>query len=265
MTPEAFRDLYLAYLKNAAPDLPVEIGDELEFKVGSSSGASHAVFLGNAYQQYLGSPEKRDEILDLYIGSFLDVINQQKASIDRARIVPVIKDRGWLDEIRDSLENRDPDADKLPGYLMDPYNSELAIFYAEDHEKNIQYLTNEAIEGVGIERDSLRGLAVENLRRLIPGIEVKGGDGLYMITAGGDYEASLLLLDFLWSPDTMPVAGDFVVAIPSRDLLIVTGSENREAISRLREMMEQTGDHLSYRLTPVLFVRREGAFEVFEG
>ncbi len=265
LSAEEFRNLYLAYLKKTAPGLSVELVGDLEFRVKEGENASHSVFLDNAYQQYLGDPEKRDEIIETYIGSFLEVIGEREKEVDVNRIVPVIKDHGWLEDIQESLEARGGGEEPLPNYLRDSYNSELAIFYAEDSERNIRYLTEEAIEGLGIERESLRELAVENLRRLLVNIEVMGGDGVYMITAGGDYEASLLLVDSIWNPESMPVSGEFVAAIPSRGVLLVTGSGNRDAIENLREMVGETGGQLSYRLTPVLFVRRGGSFEVLEG
>lgn len=92
-----------------------------------------------------------------------------------------------------------------------------------------------------------------------------GGDGIYLISAGGDYEASLLLVSDLWDREQMPVEGDFIAAIPARDLLIVTGSENPEGIRRVREMASEGAAQFSYRLSPVLFVRKNGVFEVFEG
>ncbi|MCB1079848.1 MAG: DUF1444 family protein, partial [Verrucomicrobiae bacterium] len=265
LSPGDFTDLYLAYLKQAAPNASFERLGDLELKVRMEDGSSHSVFLDNAFNQYENDPQQRDEILETYISSFLEVTSHREAAIDPKRIVPVIKDRGWLEGIQETLRERGGESDDLPAYVCDPYNSELTIFYAEDSPKNIRYLTEEAFGKLGIDRESLPTLALENLLGLIGEIEVMGGDGLYMITAGGDYEASLLLVDQVWNPEAMPVDGDYIAAIPARDLLIVTGSENAEAIGRLREMAGESAASFSYPLTPVLFIRRNGVFEVFEG
>ena len=37
----------------------------------------------------------------------------------------------------------------------------------------------------------------------------------------------------------MDVQGDIVVAIPTRDLLLVTGSQNPEGINKMKEMARQ--------------------------
>ncbi len=265
LAPEAFRDLYLAYFRNRQPGVEIEVMGELEFKVKVASGAAHGVYLDNAYQQYLSDPGNRDEILELYITSFLEVLNQEEKPIDPDRIVPVIKDRGWIEEIQASLEERGGDAGEMPAYLCDRYNSELSVFFAEDSEKNIRYLTEDVFEEMDLPREELLTRAKRNLKELLNGVEVMGGDGIYMVKAGGDYEASLLLFDSLWNQEKMPVEGDYVVAIPARDLLIVTGTGHPEAIEKLREMASEGAAQFSYRLSPVLFVRQGTRFEVFEG
>ena len=56
------------------------------------------------------------------------------------------------------------------------------------------------------------------------------------MSAGGNYEASLLLIDDIWSSGQVKVNGDIVVAIPTRDVLLVTGSRNRSGLKRVREL-----------------------------
>jgi uncharacterized protein YtpQ (UPF0354 family) len=84
-----------------------------------------------------------------------------------------------------------------------------------------------------------------------------------MVTAGGTYEASLLLFDSIWSSDNFNVDGELVVAIPSRDLLLVTGSRDKEGLEQLRKLAVKTVEEASYRLTPELFVRKEGGWLPF--
>lgn len=265
LAPDAFTDLYIAYLRKTLPGIRIERCDALDLKVHMSDEATHSVFLENAYTQYLASPDKRDQVIETYIDSFVEVAHQSELRVDPDRIVPVIKDRAWLAGILESLRERSPDDRDIPAYVSDAYNSELTVFYAEDSPRNIRYLTEDAIEQLGIDRDQLLSHAIGNLMRLIDGYQVMGGEGIYLITAGGDYEASLLLVDEVWDRESMPVDGDFVVSIPARDLLIVTGSRNHEAIERLRLAAAESSGTLSYTLTPVLFIRKGGIFEVFEG
>jgi uncharacterized protein YtpQ (UPF0354 family) len=102
---------------------------------------------------------------------------------------------------------------------------------------------------------------VENLKRLLPKIEVHAGPLVSMVTAGGNYEASLLLFDELWSNGPIRVEGDFVVAVPARDVLLVTGSRNLAGIAKLRELAVKMVRESSYHLTDQLFVYRQGSFQ----
>ena len=183
--------------------------------------------------------------------------------MDRTRVVPVIKDRPWLEESRQALLSRG--AKEVPEHVYEDFSPDLIILYAEDSAKNIRYLAPKDLELAKIERQELRALACENLKRLLPKIERHGTNGLYMLTAGGDYEASLLLLDSIWSGGQMDVNGDVVVAIPSRDLLLVTGSQNPQGIEKVRQMVKEASTGGSYRRTQKLFVYRNGRFDEFMG
>jgi len=69
------------------------------------------------------------------------------------------------------------------------------------------------------------------------------------------------LFDELWSGGQIKVDGDDVVAVPSRDVLLVTGSRNLAGIAKLRELAAQIVRQSPYRLTDELFVYREGSFQ----
>jgi uncharacterized protein YtpQ (UPF0354 family) len=63
----------------------------------------------------------------------------------------------------------------------------------------------------------------------------------------------------------MDVKGDTVVAIPNRDLLLVTGSQNPHGIEKLKQMAKESATAGAYRLTQKLFVYRNGKFDEFKG
>jgi uncharacterized protein YtpQ (UPF0354 family) len=144
--------------------------------------------------------------------------------------------------------------------VWEEYNSELLIFYAEDTPKTIRYLSDSDLRSLGLSRKELRRLGIRNLLSMLPSIELHGEDGVFMMTAGGDYEASLILADSIWDSGQVKVDGDVVVAIPSRDLLLICGSRHAAAIAKVREMATKMASESPYRLTPTLFVRRKGTF-----
>lgn len=53
------------------------------------------------------------------------------------------------------------------------------------------------------------------------------------------------------------------LAVPTRDLLLVTGSKNAAGIAKLEELARDAVRESSYSLTSTLFVYRDGKFEPF--
>jgi uncharacterized protein YtpQ (UPF0354 family) len=112
----------------------------------------------------------------------------------------------------------------------------------------------------------LREQAVANLRGVLPQIERHGdGSTYYMLTAGGDYEASLLLLDDLWQQQEPIVKGDLVAAVPARDVLLFTGSGFNVGLRELQAAVERVSMNGSYLISKTLLVRRDNAWEEYTG
>jgi uncharacterized protein YtpQ (UPF0354 family) len=175
--------------------------------------------------------------------------------------VPIIKDRGWVEDAKAMSKSRGFDPEE--SQVTEDYNDELVIVYAEDTPRNVRYFTRKDLDKAGVERSKLRALAIANLRRVLPKIEAHQGPVYSMYTADGNYEASLLLFDDLWDGD-IKVDGDIVVAIPTRDVLLITGSKNEEGIARLREIVDQITAEGTYTISSNLFVYRKGVFRRFD-
>jgi len=246
-------------LRAALPGFTVEIVDRLQIHMKNDAGQESTAYLDNAYNQYLGDPDARQKIIDTMVAAFAESAAAETAPLNPENIVPIIKDRGWIAEIRKNVAKRsDKDADIQ---VFEDFNDELVIVYAEDTPTSMRYFGPDDLDKAGIKRDQLRALAVENLRRILPGIERHDGELYSMLTAGGNYESSLLLLDDIWTGENFKVEGDIVIAVPARDLLLVTGSKNAAGIAKLREIAEEAVSQGSYTLTDALFVYRNGKFQ----
>jgi uncharacterized protein YtpQ (UPF0354 family) len=60
------------------------------------------------------------------------------------------------------------------------------------------------------------------------------------------------------------IKGEVVVAVPTRDVLLVTGSEDTDKLTKMKQIVQEAFSKGSYRLTTRLFVYRNGLFDVFE-
>jgi uncharacterized protein YtpQ (UPF0354 family) len=259
LSPEDFTRVFVGRLLAMAPGHEVTVIEALHLKLRSAEGHETTAFLRNAYATYLQSPEEQEAIMTRHIGSYLDV-PQAGQPLDSSRIVPVVKDRGWMAEVRRSSEEAGtPGAAFLK--VLDELNEDLVVLYAEDSPTNIRYFSDDDLVESGIERSSLRALAVANLRRILPKVEVHRGPQVCMLTAGADYVSSLLLLEELWEPRKLGLEGEIVLAVPSRDVVLVTSSQSEEGVRQLRRMAQETARDSPYSVTEMLFVHRQGRFQ----
>jgi uncharacterized protein YtpQ (UPF0354 family) len=85
-----------------------------------------------------------------------------------------------------------------------------------------------------------------------------------MLTVGGNYEASLLLLEEIWEAQKQFVPGELVAAVPSREVLVFTGSESPEGIAAIRGSVERSFQAAGHLLSKTLLVWRNKAWHIFE-
>lgn len=261
----AFTETFAAALRKQTPAMQVVVKGELELRITNQAGKESTAYLNNSYSEYRSAPENLDAIIAKYSTAFLEAVPTfDQDNIDRTLITPVIKDRAWLAEIRESMRARAAKETDIPENVFEPLNHELIIVYAEDSPKNLRYLSPKDLKTAGLKPEELRKLAVENLKRLLPKVAAKGGKGVFMMEADGSYEASLLLFDSIWQEKKMAIEGDFVVAVPSRDVLLVTGSADKAGIKKVRELAAGIVAEAPYHLTADLFIYRSGQFVKFE-
>jgi uncharacterized protein YtpQ (UPF0354 family) len=261
LTRASFTERFAAALGKALHGASVAIAGDLHVVAKRPDGEDFQIYLDNAWTAASLNSAEVDDVITRYVTSAKENATTETLALDRDRIVPVVKDRAWLEEVHAALRERGQSGGIAD--VWEEYNPELVIAYAQDTASNIRYLTPDDLAELGLERSELRGVAVKNLLDLLPEVSIRGENGVFMVTAGGDYEASLILADTLWDGGQVKVAGDVVVAIPSRDLLLVCGSGDPSGIARVREMATKFAAEAPYRLTPDLFVRRNGRFERF--
>jgi uncharacterized protein YtpQ (UPF0354 family) len=258
VSPEEFTQQFIKKLRAAVPGATVTNPTPMEIHIRNAAGKEATAFLDNAFASSVANPSMTPELIRRHVATLLESLDQD-APIDRSRIVPVIKDRNWPAESRRSMIARG--AKDPPENIVEDLNAELVILYAEDRPTSIRYLTPQTLEESGFARKQLRALAVENLRTLVAEPKVNKGPLFSTISIGGDYEASLLLFDDLWTSPTIRVDGEIVVAVPSRELLMFTGSHNSAGIAAMRENAAKAWRESPYRLTDALFAYRNGRFQ----
>ena len=95
-----FTQAFVKAFRSAQPTLSIVVKGDLELLLKEPDGKETTAFLNNAYTQYRREPKEVDEVLRVYIASFLET-KTKPDMINRTRIVPIIKDRAWLTEFRE--------------------------------------------------------------------------------------------------------------------------------------------------------------------
>lgn len=260
MDSAAFTEHVANRVRAAVPGIEVTVVGDLELAIRTGDDGNNRAFLNNAYQMFLGeSPKYRDALVDRFVQSFAEAAKGLERSADA--IIPVIKDRAWLAETRESMRKMGTDAQE--DHVHEDLNDELVVVYAIDTPSNIAYLNPDELDKLGVKREDLRALAVRNLRGLLPGIDVQRGDKLSMVTADGNYEASLLLFADLWARESERMRGAPVTAVPARDLLLFADSADADAVAQLRQVAAQARAEATYGLTDRIFVLGESGWQPF--
>jgi hypothetical protein len=238
-------DIVVEALSSRLRDCRVEPSGPLEATITTRRRAVLTAQLGPLYSTLVGcEPEERLRELEPFLRSLvdatraLDVRGRQKR---RDRVVPLIKDDSFFEQIDPGFR---PATERLV--------ADLSIVYAFDRPRSLDIMTETERVALGVPASELRALAVRNLRRLVPEIRHHESGAGYVLLAGGNFEASLLLLDDLWIKLAPDVAGELIACAPARDMILYTGSATPGGIEELRELASRVITEGGYSLSATL-------------
>ncbi len=246
---QQFTKIYYDSLHKRFPKDTISIIDDktIEARVQGYVGR---IASDNAYNEYKASPDSIGKILTRYISSATETFESTN-DVTINNVVPIIKPFNYLDGV-DNMAGQMGAKDKIKP-VHEKYNDQLVIAYAVDTKNSIRYLTEEDVKTFSVNKDSLRPIAIRNLEGILTRIEKRGSDGLYIITAGGNYEASILLMSTIVSKENFPVDGDLVIAIPNRDILMITGSKNKDGIKKIKDFAKKSFETGNYQVSEYLY------------
>ncbi len=119
--------------------------------------------------------------------------------------------------------------------LRDLHNG-LLVAYLVDKGTSFDYLQNRHLIAAGIDEDRLHKTAIDNLYSLAERhLRIQPYGPVFALFMEGNFEASVLLLDSVWDISLAKhVKGEFVAAVPARDVLAFGDSSLPEAVAELR-------------------------------
>ena len=247
LSEAAFAERYVAALKAHHPAATVESEALLALTVTLDDDRTTAVYLDNAYRLYRSDPTALDDVIATYVASGLESFDARDDALTAANIMPVVKDSQWLADINATARARGAEAPVE--FYSEPLAKGLRVFYVIDTPNSIRYVDRNTIEASGIAYKDLRSAATANLRRLAADLQGAKADGLAFLRLDGNYDSSLLLLDEYWNTANFDLSGDIVVAIPARDFVVITATDEADGMARLPEIVDRYYAESPYRLT----------------
>ncbi|MDO4879905.1 MAG: hypothetical protein Q3983_01370 [Capnocytophaga sp.] len=266
--------------KNEEIEIISSKGFELEWVVKTRPNEIITSFLDNSYAEYMHrNEESRDEILDRYANYLMENIQpspksdapqvtpiieepkpieppiiqpiENESNIDKSLIFPLVRNIQFIDSLRKEFTD----------LLYEPINPELFIIYVIKGASKC--LENKDLASLQLNKNSLKNLAIENLVSQVE-VNLEGENSRFIISAGGRFEASFLIIPDVWTKENFPVKGNIVVGIPTENELLITGSEYVQEVEKLREYVKETYQNTDDPLSENLFEIKDNRISIMK-
>jgi uncharacterized protein YtpQ (UPF0354 family) len=144
--------------------------------------------------------------------------------------------------------------------VMRDLDNGLLVAYLIDEGSAYGYAQYRDLTTSGVTENVLHAAAIENLYALAEQkLKVQPHGSIFALLMGGTFEASMVLLDDLWEHSLSDyVSGDFLVAIPARDVLAFGEASSPAAVNELQAVISRLMDSGGAELSTALY-RRKGA------
>lgn len=238
------------------PDAQIQSGDSFDqFRVIRGGREPSTVFLENIWRQSRDDAESRVSHVERFLRALITTLTTNDGLPERTCIVPMIKDEGYFNVPANRAKDDAP-------FANEHFVGDLWVVYAIDLPDSMKTLQKSHLQELGVQPGALKKLAIENLRRILPPIEQHGEGPVYMLTAGGDYVASLLLFEDLWAELKSRVSGDILAAVPTRDVLLFTGSASSEAIEQMKATIGRVMESGGYLISNTILRHTDSGWKV---
>jgi uncharacterized protein YtpQ (UPF0354 family) len=147
------------------------------------------------------------------------------------RVLPMIRSESFSEEMAET------------DLVSHRFVADLRVFHVIDQPTMMRHFTNADLAKLAVSPGDLCDHALANLKTKSEKIEILG-DGPRMLFLDGVFEVSLLLHSRLWS-DLSAKAGQIVLAVLARDLVIFVDGSVAGQVDWLRERAGEEFDNLS--------------------
>ena len=187
-------------------------------------------FLGTVYADYCRSRSAdRKRIIDGLTATTVEAVPDAFAATweeAKHRVLPRIRDRVTYAFMR----KRSSHGEKL-NFTDEPFTEHLALELVYDFPNSIGSINRDQLAKWGVTRDQALAAARDNLWAISNRDFKLVAPGVHVSNWHDSYDASRLFLhDLIWQ---LPVRGDHVAMTPTRNDLIVTGSDDPQGLAAM--------------------------------
>ncbi|MDY7108663.1 MAG: DUF1444 family protein [Planctomycetota bacterium] len=249
--PEAFGEQVARILLRHFPDREVELAGPMDVILNGKH-----LGLDNLYRMVQYEPSRGLEIVENYLERLVegDTVSATPLplSVARPRIMPRIQPESVFEHL---------DREQVAHV---PYVNGTVIVFVLDMPQMTVSITVEQLLRWGLEMEDLDLIARENLAGYAPDLEIQLVDssegGRAAIVARQDgYDAARLLLGSLHQRLAPEMGGDFLVAVPARDMFLAITVDPPPFVERIQKRVAQDFRRLPYPISSRFFlVTRDG-------
>lgn len=250
MTPERFAEKMIEVLRQVGIEGPIEFDAE-EFMLTFDD---HRMYLGNVWDEYQAAPKNMKQQVLEHFAWGLVAESEMPETFDEARdmLMPVVKGRAAHEtmRLRGMIEG-----ELGMAFPAEVFAEHFIATVAVDLPNRIMYMSQEQLDEWGVTLDEAMEVALENLGGR--GIELAGAQGsTYMSTSQDSYDATRVLLTDRFR--RLQVRGRHVVALPNRDTLVITGSNDPQGLEMMAGIIEEAAQQPRFESGIALVLEDEG-------
>jgi hypothetical protein len=147
--------------------------------------------------------------------------------------------------------------------VLRPFLPGLLTTYVIDEGDSFAYVQGRDLRRAGVSEEELHSQALVNLAALAEReLTIRENGTVSALFLDGNFEASLLLLDDLWTHRLREYARVPIVAIPTRDILAFADVESAVGVSELRAVVKRVWPSSDHLLSENLYRRVDGKWRV---
>ena len=251
LSKSEFAKLYADRVRAAIPGTKAVMVGELTVKV-TGEGLDAVSHLDNAYAVYLRDPSAVNDLFDRRILTLREIAARSD-NIDVQNVIACVRSTNFGVDIGKSKS--------IPRKRI---VGDLFQYLCLDSKASIMILDVQAVNRLQRDRKNLENIAIRNVLRLSGPVRFQSGEEIILVTSGGDYEASLILVREVWKDLSDYLGSDMVFAVPNRDILVVARASSEKAVEVLKSSARRSFSNGSYPVSRKIYRWKNGRMSVLE-